>query len=218
LLQHAPNAEVYDGLGSSESGNLAMAVSSPSGGAATARFRLSRNTRVVDDDGVDVPAGSGQAGRLAIGGHLPLGYYGDPVKTAATFVEIDGRRFVVAGDLATVDSDGSITLLGRGSACINTAGEKVYPEEVEEVLKTAPGVRDAAVVGVPDDRFGETVVAIVEPDPGCAVDEDELIVHVKRHLAAYKAPRRVMTVGSLERSPSGKLDHGRLRELAIGRG
>ena len=217
LLQFAPKAQVFDGLGSSESGNLAMSVTSTDTKAATARFALSPKTRVVDDDGRDVVPGSGQVGRLAIGGYLPLGYYGDPEKTAATFVQLDGRRYVIAGDWAQVDVDGTITLLGRGSSCINTAGEKVYPEEVEEVLKQAAGVRDAAVVGVPDERFGQRVVALVEPEGNGVLSEQALIDHVKASLAAYKAPRRVLVLDSLGRGPNGKLDHQRLREIAVQR-
>jgi len=172
---------------------------------------------VVDEGGGDVTPGSGQVGRLATGGYLPLGYYGDPGKTAATFVELDGRRYVIAGDWAEVDADGTIRLLGRGSSCINTAGEKVYPEDVEEVLKQVRRVRDAAVVGVPDERFGQRVVAIVEIEPGDVIDEQELIDHVKAHLASYKAPRRVFVLPTLGRGPNGKLDHRRLREVAIER-
>ena len=215
LLRFAPNAAIFDGLGSSESGSLAMSVTDRAAGAETARFRLSDNTRVLDDAGQDVVPGSGQVGRLAVGGHLPLGYYGDPEKTAATFVEVGGRRYVIAGDLAEVDADGGIKLLGRGSSSINTAGEKVYPEEVEEVLKRAPGVRDAAVVGVPDDRFGERVVALVEPEHGRTIEEAVLIDHVKAQLASYKAPRAIVIVDALGRGPNGKIDQRRLRETAI---
>jgi 3-oxocholest-4-en-26-oate---CoA ligase len=214
LLGYAPNAVVVDGLGSSESGSLASTVTSSGSAATTARFELSPNTRVVDLDGHDVVPGSGKPGRLAVGGYLPVGYYGDPEKTAATFVELDGRRYVIAGDWAEVDEHGEITLLGRGSSCINTAGEKVYPEEVEEVIKQADGVHDAAVVGVPDDRFGEAVVALVEPDRGRHVDEAAVIAHVKDRLAAYKAPKRVIVVDSLQRDANGKLDHLRLKAIA----
>jgi acyl-CoA synthetase (AMP-forming)/AMP-acid ligase II len=215
LLRFAPKAQIIDGLGTSESGSLATTVTSEDSKDATARFKLSPNARVVDESGHDVVPGSGQPGRLAVGGHLPLGYYGDPEKTAATFVELEGKRYVIAGDWAEVDEDGVITLLGRGSSCINTAGEKVYPEEVEEVLKEADGVRDAAVVGVPDERFGERVVALVEPDSGRELDESALIAHVKQRLAGYKAPRQVFTMASLERGPNGKLDHRRLKAIAV---
>ena len=219
LLRFAPKAQVFDGLGSSESGNLAMSVTSTEheGGDGDGS-RSSPNTRVVDDAGRDVVPGSGQVGRLAIGGYLPLGYYGDPEKTAATFVVLDGRRYVIAGDWAKVDADGAITLLGRGSSCINTAGEKVYPEEVEEVLKQAAGVRDAAVVGVPDERFGERVVALVEPEAGRRprrAGADRPRQGAPRLVQGAAARARRST--PLGRGPNGKLDHRRLRETAVQR-
>jgi acyl-CoA synthetase (AMP-forming)/AMP-acid ligase II len=217
LLAYASNAVVLDGLGSSESGSLAASVTeagSRSGsGEATARFRLSPDARVIDEDGRDVVPGSGQEGRLAVGGHLPLGYYGDAEKTAATFIQLDSRRYVVAGDRAMVNADGTITLLGRGSGCINTGGEKVYPEEVEEVLKTAEGVLDAAVVGVPDERFGEAVAAVVRAEPGFPLDTNRLIAHVRQHLAGYKAPRRIVAVESDLRGANGKLDYPWLQKI-----
>jgi len=172
---------------------------------------------VLDEDLNDVVPGSGQAGRLAVGGYLPLGYFKDEEKTAATFVEVDGRRYVIAGDWAEVEADGAIRLLGRGSSCINTAGEKVYPEEVEDVLKEAAGVLDAAVVGVSDDRFGQRVVALVEGDTAAALDEQTLIDHVKSRLASYKAPRTVVLVDSINRGANGKLDQKYLRSVAIER-
>ncbi|HEX4867492.1 MAG TPA: AMP-binding protein [Acidimicrobiales bacterium] len=215
FLRHAPNAMVVDGLGSSESGSLGRSITSGDDAARTASFRLSADARVIDDDGRDVVPGSGQKGRLAIGGHIPLGYYGDPEKTAATFVELAGRRYVVAGDWAEVAEDGTITLLGRGSSCINTAGEKVFPEEVEEVLKAFPRVQDAGVVGVPDERFGEAVTAIVQLEPGAELDEAALIGHVKAHLAHYKAPKRVFVAPSFPRGPNGKIDHKLLKAQAL---
>jgi acyl-CoA synthetase (AMP-forming)/AMP-acid ligase II len=215
LRAHAPNAAIFDGLGSSESGNLAMSVTNDSDEPTTAHFRLSANTRVIDEHGDDVIPGAGAIGRLAVGGHLPLGYYKDPEKTAATFVEIGGRRYVVAGDWAEVDAEGQITLLGRGSSCINTAGEKVYPEEVEEVLKREPSVRDAAVVGVPDERFGQAVIALIELEPGAATTEGALIARVKQDLASYKAPRRVLFLPSIGRGPNGKLDQRSLQAAAV---
>ena len=148
-------------------------------------------------------------------GYLPLGYYKDPDKSASTFKVIDGERYTIPGDWATVDADGTVRLLGRGSQCINTGGEKVYPEEVEEVLKQHPSVFDAAVVGVPDDRFGETIAALVQPSTGVSLSADELIDHVKAHLAGYKAPRRVITVESVNRAPNGKLDYKSLKRIAI---
>jgi acyl-CoA synthetase (AMP-forming)/AMP-acid ligase II len=217
LITHAPRARLVDGLGSSESGSLGTAVAEKPEDAATARFRLGDNVRVLDDDGRDVVPGSGRQGRLAVGGHLPLGYYKDPVKTASTFLTIDGRRYVVAGDWAIVESDGTITLLGRGSGCINTAGEKVYPEEVEEVLKGFAGVHDACVVGMPDDRFGEAVVALVQMEPGADFDEAALVAHAKAHLAGYKAPRRILAVKHVARHANGKMDYAAMKDEARSR-
>jgi acyl-CoA synthetase (AMP-forming)/AMP-acid ligase II len=152
---------------------------------------------------------------VGVKGRVPLGYYKDPDKSAATFPEIDGVRYSIPGDYATVDADGTIRLLGRGSVCINTGGEKVYPEEVEEALKTHPAVLDAVAVGVPDEKWGEMVTALVEP--GEEVDESELIAHVKQHLASYKAPKHVLMIDSVERAPNGKVDYKRLRDEAIKR-
>ncbi len=150
---------------------------------------------------------------MAVKGILPVGYYKDPEKTATTFPIVDGVRWSVPGDHARIESDGTITLLGRGSVSINTGGEKVYPEEVEEVLKEHPAVRDAVVVGVPDDRFGEVICAWVEPVDD-AVDADSLIVHAKSRLAGYKAPRHVLLTPSVGRSPAGKVDYARLKREA----
>jgi acyl-CoA synthetase (AMP-forming)/AMP-acid ligase II len=169
---------------------------------------------VIREDGTDVEPGSGEIGRLAVGGALPIGYYKDPEKTASTFVTIGGTRYSVAGDYAMVDADGTVVLLGRGSGCINTGGEKVFPEEVEEVLKRHPAVRDAAVVGLSDDRFGEAIAAIVELEPPSEVLEVDLISYVRSHLAAYKAPKHVFVVAKVNRSPAGKLDYRAVRERA----
>ncbi|MDA8343274.1 MAG: acyl-CoA synthetase, partial [Actinomycetota bacterium] len=128
---------------------------------------------------------------------------------------IDGRRYSIPGDYATVEADGSITLLGRGSVCINTGGEKVFPEEVEEVLKRYPGVRDAVVVGVPDDTWGEAVTALVEAYPSAGLDESDLVADVKKHLAAYKAPKRVLFVDTIGRAPNGKVDYKQCRDEAL---
>jgi 3-oxocholest-4-en-26-oate---CoA ligase len=215
LLDHHPTMTLIDAFSSSEALGMGASVSSASSTEATAHFTLSPGVRVFDPDtGLDVVAGSDQRGVLALGGRNPLGYYKDETKSAATFKEIDGIRYSIPGDYATVDADGTIRLLGRGSVVINTGGEKVFPEEVEEVLKTHPAVRDAVVVGIPDPRFGEQVAAVVELDsdpagtPGC---EQELVDYVKSRLAHYKAPKRIRFVPSLERSPAGKIDYARHR-------
>jgi acyl-CoA synthetase (AMP-forming)/AMP-acid ligase II len=162
-----------------------------------------------------VKPGSGEVGRVGVRGHTPVGYYKDPEKSAATFPVIDGVRYSVPGDWATVEADGSITLLGRGSMCINTGGEKVFPEEVEEILKTHPAIHDAVAVGVPDERFGQAVTAVVEPEGGAVIDEAEVIAHVKSKLAHYKAPKHIVVVPALERAANGKVDYKRWTEHAI---
>jgi len=214
LLAHHPDMLLVDAFSSSEAIGMGTSVSSGTSAANTARFSLGRDVRVIDADGQDVPPGSGRSGALALGGRIPLGYYKDEAKTAATFRTLDGRRYSVPGDFAEVGEDGTIHLLGRGSVCINTGGEKVYPEEVEEVVKTFPGVLDAVVVGIPNERFGEEIVAVVELGAGTdagAVGAEAVIAHVKDRLAGYKAPRRVHFVPSIGRSPSGKVDYARHR-------
>ena len=152
------------------------------------------------------PPGSGVVGRLARRGHIPLGYHGDPDRSAETFVELHGHRWAIPGDLARVEADGSITLLGRGASSINTGGEKVFPEEVEMVLKGHPDVFDAVVVGIPDARFGQRVAAVVATRGGRPVDQAELDRHCRSQLADYKVPRRVVVVDTVVRRPSGKVD------------
>ncbi len=176
----------------------------------TASFVLGPEVRVIDPDThEDVVPGSGQSGVLALGGRNPLGYYKDTEKTDSTFMIVDGVRMSIPGDHAIVEADGSLRLLGRGSVCINTGGEKVFPEEVEEVLKLHPDVHDAVVVGIPDDRFGQAVAAVVEPRDGAELDEHDLIAHTKTHLAGYKAPRHIRFVDSIGRAPTGKVDYAR---------
>jgi fatty-acyl-CoA synthase len=216
LLAHHPAMVLADLLGSSEALGMAKSVSGGSKAAATATFELSEDAVVLTDDNRVVQAGSGEIGRVALKGRVPVGYYKDPEKSARTFPEIDGVRYTVPGDYATVEADGSITLLGRGSVVINTGGEKVFPEEVEEAMKTYPGVRDAVAVGVPDERFGEAVTGVVELEPGAAVDGRSLRDHVKQRLAAYKAPHHVVVVDTIGRAPNGKVDYRRLKDLAIG--
>ena len=215
LLRHNDRLIMVDSLGSSEAIGMASSTVSSDESAQTASFKISPDTRVVTEDGRDVVWGSGEMGRVAMRGYTPIGYYKDPEKSAATFQVIDGVRYSIPGDFATVDADGTVRLLGRGSQCINTGGEKVYPEEVEEVLKLHPTVNDAAVVGVPDERFGEAITALVEPHAGDAIDETALIAHVKEHLASYKAPKHVITVPTVGRAANGKLDYNGLRAKAM---
>jgi acyl-CoA synthetase (AMP-forming)/AMP-acid ligase II len=210
LRRHLPRLVMIDMLGSSEAGGMGQSVMKGDDRTQTGRFSLNANTRVVDDDGRDVVRGSGQVGLVVSGGFQPLGYHKDEERTAATFRVIDGKRYVVPGDHATVDADGTLTFVGRGATCINTGGEKVYTEEVEEVLKRHPAVRDAVVVGVPDERFGQAVVAVVEADH---VDPDDLTAFARQHLAAYKAPRRFFCVDAMGRHANGKVDHARIRAI-----
>ncbi|MGE0220647.1 AMP-binding protein [Mycolicibacterium sp.] len=213
LLQYARHAQIVDGLGSSESGVAASAVSADDA-SELSLFRPTSHTRVLDDNGEDVVPGSDTIGRLVVGGHLPMGYFGDPEKTAATFVELDGKRYAITGDQARVCHDGTIVLLGRGSSCINTGGEKVFPEEVEETLRALPGVADVAIVGVADDVLGESVAAVVLPEPGVRLSDNDIVAHAKSVLAHYKAPRLVVFVSSFPRGPHGKVDQQKVRELA----
>ncbi len=217
LLKHHPGMLLVDAFSSSEAVGMGTSVSSGASTEHTGKFRLGDNTIVVTDDGRRVEPGSGEIGRVAVGGFQPIGYYKDPEKTAATFIEIDGHRYSCPGDYAVVEADGSLTLLGRGSVVINTGGEKVFPEEVEEVLKTHAAVRDAVAVGIPDEKFGEAVAAVVEPADGATVDPAEVIAHVRSKLAAYKAPKQVFVVPTIGRAPNGKVDYKRLKAEATER-
>jgi acyl-CoA synthetase (AMP-forming)/AMP-acid ligase II len=215
LLGHHPSMLLVDAFSSSEALGMGSSISSGASASKTAQFTLGPFVRVLDPDGNDVAPGSAQPGVLALGGRIPLGYYKDQVKTDATFRTIGGARYSIPGDYAEVREDGSIHLLGRGSVVINTGGEKVYPEEVEEAIKTVDGVHDAVAVGIPNDRFGEEIVAAVELAPATpegSVTEDAVIEHVKSRLASYKAPRRVRFVNTIGRSPSGKVDYARIRK------
>jgi 3-oxocholest-4-en-26-oate---CoA ligase len=214
LLEHVPHLLLVDAFSSSEAIGLGQSVSSAGAEAKTAKFTLGQNARVITDDGRDVEAGSGEIGRVAVRGHTPIGYYKDPAKSADTFVTIEGQTYSIPGDYAQVEADGTLTLLGRGSVCINTGGEKVFPEEVEEVLKSHPTVLDAVAVGLPDDKYGEAITAVVQPRDGEQVDELTLIDHVKAHLASFKAPKRVVVVDTIGRAPNGKVDYRRLKREA----
>jgi fatty-acyl-CoA synthase len=206
LTRHLPSTLLVDLLGSTEAHGLGSSVTAPGAGeGSTASFRLGPHAMVIDDHGRVL--GPGETGMLAVGGPGPIGYHNDPEKTAHTFRIIEGRRVSVPGDWASVAEDGSIVLLGRGSLCINTGGEKVFPEEVEEALETHPLVRDSTVVGIPDDRLGEAVAAVVELVPGASCTPDDLIAHVKARIAGYKAPRKVLIVDDVGRAPNGKADY-----------
>jgi 3-oxocholest-4-en-26-oate---CoA ligase len=214
LVERLPGTLVVDGYGASETGGQGQSITVAGSEIAGApRFTMDADTMVLDDD--LAPAAPGVVGKLARRGHVPLGYYKDGAKTAATFPVIDGVRWSVPGDHAVLGDDGMITLLGRGSVSINTGGEKVYPEEVEAALKSHASVHDAIVVGVPDARWGERVVAVVQPRTGMDVSLTALQEHANHHVARYKVPRGVVVVDEIVRSPSGKPDYRWARAAAI---
>ena len=207
---------ILEGMGSSESPAQAVAVSTRRTGVApTLTFAAKAETIVVDDALAPLPPGLGLVGRLATRGRVPLEYYKDPERSARTFVTIDGARYSLPGDRATVDADGTIHLVGRGSACINTGGEKVYPEEVEAVLLTHPNIRDALVIAAPDDHYGSVVCALVVGVDGAAPTLDDLRAHCHAQLAGYKAPRRLIAVDAIARTPAGKPDYAWATEVLV---
>ncbi|MFU8817709.1 MAG: AMP-binding protein, partial [Pseudomonadales bacterium] len=214
LLRHNDQLLLVDGFSSSEAIGLGSSVMTKDQTIEVASFTLGPKCRVFTDDHREVVPGSGESGMVAVCGNLPVGYYKDEDKTARTFPVIDGVRYSIPGDWVRVESDGSLTLLGRGSNCINTAGEKVYPEEVEEALKHHESVADALVVGLADERWGQSVNAVVALNPGCEFDEAALREFVHGHLAGYKVPKRIFARGSLERAPNGKADYKLIREYA----
>jgi acyl-CoA synthetase (AMP-forming)/AMP-acid ligase II len=208
---------IVEGMGSSEVPAQAVSVTTRDGAppSATLAFAPKAETTVFDDDLVAIAPGSGVVGRLATRGRLPLGYHNDAEKTRSTFVTLHGVRWSLPGDMATIDADGTIRVLGRGSLCINTGGEKVYPEEVEAVLKAHPAVADAVVVGIPDERFGQAVAAVVAPlDAAVPPTLDELRAYSRDRLAGYKAPRHLALVAEVPRSASGKADYTWARDVA----
>lgn len=208
LLRRLPGVRITDTLGSSESGQQATQVSRAGDAATTGDFELSDDNVVLDDAlGAVVAPGSGVEGWLARRGHVPLGYYKDAEKTARTFPVVDGARYAVPGDRAIAEAGGRLRLLGRASVTINTGGEKVFAEEVEHALKHHPDVRDAVVVGTPNERFGQQVTAVVQLREGVAPREDVLRDAVRAHLAPYKVPRAFVFVSELVRAPSGKADY-----------
>ncbi|MEU3299123.1 acyl-CoA synthetase [Streptomyces sp. NPDC006678] len=209
----APNVMLLDNFGSSESGFNGTATDD-SGQDNGFRVRVNGRTQVVDPATFE-PVAVGEPGRIAQRGHVPLGYYNDPVKTAETFFRKGDERWVLLGDMATVDEEGVVTVLGRGSQCINTGGEKVYPEEVEQALKAHPDVYDALVAGVPDEKWGNHVAAVVQLRQGAAaLDLESVQEHCRARLAGYKIPRQLVIAPAIQRSPSGKADYRWARSVA----
>jgi fatty-acyl-CoA synthase len=206
LLAHNPRMRLMDSLGSSEGVGFASKLETDSKTTTTARFSLGEFTKVINDAGEELKPGSGERGRLALGGPLPVGYYKDPKRSEQTWPTIGGQRYSIPGDYATIEEDGTIVLLGRGSACINSGGEKIYPEEVEEALKLHEAVLDCNIVGVPDKRWGQAITAVVKLADR-AVDDASLIAGVKRTLAGYKAPKHIVRVDHFVRSANGKSDY-----------
>jgi fatty-acyl-CoA synthase len=213
LLERIPHVVLFDAIGSTE-GSVGNQMSTRGGSTETAKFTQNPTTKVFTEDGREVEPGSDEIGMVAAGGFVPLGYFKDPDKSARTFRTVDGVRYAFPGDLAQVAADGTLILLGRGSQVINSGGEKIFPEEVEEAVKRVPGVLDCLVVGVADERFGQAVTAIAATD-GTALDEADVIAHVKTQLARYKAPKRVVFVSEVPRAPNGKADYAAARQYAL---
>ena len=208
-----PDVVITEAIGSTETGFAGISFVSagePHRGGPT--VMAGPDVIVLDDHGG--LAGPGQVGRLARGGHVPLGYYSDPERTSAMFAEVNGKRYAVPGDLARVEDDGTVTLLGRGNTCVNTGGEKVFPEEVEGALKSHPAVFDALVIGLPDELLGQRVAALVQPRPGAAPDLTALQEHVRGQIAGYKVPRTIWLTEAITRTVSGKADYGWARQYA----
>jgi fatty-acyl-CoA synthase len=210
LLEFATSALILDYIAASE-GMMGMSISRRGRIAPTGRFTAAPNVSVVRDDGTRVAPGSGDVGVVVIRGSVPDGYHNDAAKSAATFPTRDGERVSIPGDHATVAADGSIVLLGRGSQCINTGGEKVYAEEVEEALKRHAGVDDCLVLGVPDERFGERVVAVASRAAGTTVPAADVLAAVRAELADYKVPRDLAWLTDVPRAANGKADYKRAR-------
>ena len=213
LLASLPNLTMLDNFGASETGSQgSMGGLTEDGGL---RFTVDSNTVVLDDDQRIIPPGGDQTGLVARRGRVPVGYYKDPEKTAATFPTIDGVRYAVLGDVARYESETSIVVYGRGSLCINSGGEKIFPDEVERALKLHPQVRDALVVGIPDERWGQRVAAVVEAVAGTQPAADALVAHCREHIAGYKVPRQICFADTVQRAPSGKPDYPWAREQLL---
>lgn len=214
LLRHNEDLVLIDAFSSTEAVGLGSSIMTKDNEIEVASFTIGPNCKVFTEDDVEVTPGSNETGLVAVTGHLPVGYYKDEEKSAKTFREINGVRYSIPGDWVQVELDGSLTLLGRGSNCINTAGEKVFPEEVEEALKFHASVADALVIGVADPKWGQAITAVVELNAGKELDEAEIRSFVREHLAAYKLPKHVFAKESLGRAPNGKADYAAIRVYA----
>ena len=206
LLSHLPQVMIIDYIAATE-GLMGLSISTKDNPAPTGRFLPAPGVTVLDEDGVPVQPGSGVPGMVAVPGTIPEGYYKDEPKTATTFREIGGVRYSIPGDWATIEADGTIALLGRGSQCINTGGEKVYPEEVEEAIKRHEAVDDCLVFGVPDERFGQRVVGVASLRRGTSATTDDVLAEVRERLSSYKLPRQLVVVDEVPRAPNGKADY-----------
>jgi fatty-acyl-CoA synthase len=216
LLKFIPQATLIDSCGSTEGAWMGSSVARRGDPTATANFKAAPGAILLDPTGEPIQPGSGQAGLIAC--PVPTsGYYKDPAKTAAVFRKIGGVLHAVPGDYGIIDADGALTLLGRGSSCINTGGEKVFPEEVEDVIKSLPGVDDCIVFGVQDDRFGERVVAVVQAKES-SLGPVDVVGGTRQRLAHYKAPREVVMVPEVPRFTNGKPDYASARRLLLEHG
>ena len=214
LLDRVEQLVLLDAIGSTE-GSMGMSITMKGLPPSTAKFSQMPTTKVFTDDDREVQPGSGEIGMVAAGGNVPLGYFKDPEKSARTFRVINGQRYSFPGDLAMVADDGSLILLGRGSQVINSGGEKIFPEEVEEAVKRVAGVHDCLVVGIDDEKFGQAVTAVVSLNEGAAATEGEIIAGVKGQLAGFKAPKRVVFVSQVPRAPNGKADYKAAKQHAL---
>ncbi|MFZ5913805.1 MAG: AMP-binding protein, partial [Pseudomonadota bacterium] len=212
MLKHK-DMFLIDAMGSTE-GSMGRSLTTRATSSATAKFQMGEFTKVFNDRDEEVKPGSGESGMIAAGGMVPVGYFKDPDKSAKTFRTINGVRYSFPGDFATVDADGAIILQGRGSVCINSGGEKIFPEEVEEAVKRHPSVYDCLVVGIKDDRFGEKVTAVASAKSGQSLDERDVIEEARRHIAGYKLPKHVIAVPEVPRAPNGKADYKTAKQLA----
>lgn len=217
VLQLLPGRMIIDGLGSSETGAMGNKLSTEAGDSDQSRFMVGDNMIVLDDNNQAIAPGSAIIGRLAKKGHVPLGYYKAPEKSAGTFVEMNGERWAIPGDMASVEEDGSIVLHGRGSTSINTGGEKVFPEEVEAALKAHPDINDTLVVGIADERWGQIVVALYQSSSDDALELEQVRDFCRGTISSYKAPRALLKVEQIKRTPAAKADYVWAKEEAISR-